>query len=102
MSLGEWHRVLRVNLDGAFLCLREAARVLVRQGQGGSLVGVSSTSAIDGAPGQQHYAASKTALLAVMRGLAVELARHEIRCNSLLPGWTDTELWPGPKHTRSS
>ena len=53
MSLGEWHRVLQVNLDGAFLCLREAARVLVGQGQGGSLVGVSSTSAIDGAPGQQ-------------------------------------------------
>ena len=92
MSLGEWRRVLQVNLDGAFLCLREAARVLVGQGQGGSLVGVSSTSSIDGAPGQQHYAASKTALLAVMRGLAVELARHKIRCNSLLPGWTDTEL----------
>ena len=92
MSLGEWRRVLQVNLDGAFLCLREAARVLVAQGQGGSLVGVSSTSAIDGAPGQQHYAAGKTALLAVMRGLAVELARHRIRCNSLLPGWTDTEL----------
>ena len=48
MSLGEWHRVLQVNLDGAFLCLREAARVLVGQGQGESLVGVSSTSAIDG------------------------------------------------------
>lgn len=92
MPLGEWHRVLQVNLDGAFLCLREAARVLVGQGQGGSLVAVSSTSAIDGAPGQQHYAASKTALLAVMRALAVELARHKIRCNSLLPGWTDTEL----------
>ena len=92
MSLSEWHRVLHVNLDGAFLCLREAARVLVEQGQGGSLVGVSSTSAIDGAPGQEHYAASKTALLAVMRALAVELARHKVRCNSLLPGWTDTEL----------
>ncbi len=53
MSLDEWHRVLHVNLDGAFLCSREAARVLVGQGQGGSLVDVSSTSAIDGAPGQQ-------------------------------------------------
>jgi short chain dehydrogenase len=78
MPLGEWHRVLQVNLDGAFLCLclREAARVLVGQGYGGSLVGVSSTSAIDGAPGQQHYAASKTALPAVMRALAVGLARQ--------------------------
>ena len=50
MSLEEWHRVLQVNPDGAFLCLREAARVLVGQGQGGPLVGVSSTSAIDGLP----------------------------------------------------
>src|SRR6516165_2516997 len=95
MSLAEWHRVLQVNLDGAFLCLREAARVLVRQGQGGSLVAVSSTSAIDGAPGQKHYAVSKTALLLVMRALAVELARHQVLCNSLLPGWTDTELLAG-------
>jgi NAD(P)-dependent dehydrogenase (short-subunit alcohol dehydrogenase family) len=97
MTLGEWHRVLHVNLDGTFLCLREATRVLAGQGQGESLAGVSSTSAIDGAPGQQHYAASKTALLAVMRGLAVELARHMVRCNSLLPGWTDTELLAGAK-----
>jgi NAD(P)-dependent dehydrogenase (short-subunit alcohol dehydrogenase family) len=97
MTLGEWHRVLHVNLDGTFLCLREATRVLAGQGHGGSLAGVSSTSAIDGAPGQQHYAASKTALLAVMRGLAVELARHMVRCNSLLPGWTDTELLAGAK-----
>jgi NAD(P)-dependent dehydrogenase (short-subunit alcohol dehydrogenase family) len=63
MSLAEWHRVLQVNLDGAFLCLREAARVLVGQGQGGSQVGVSSTSAIDGAPGQQHYAAHSACVL---------------------------------------
>jgi len=97
MSLSEWHRVLQVNLDGTFLCLREATRVPVGQGQGGSLFGVSSTSAIDGAPGQQHYAASKTALLAVMRGLAVELARHKVRFNSLLPGWTDTEMLAGAK-----
>ena len=39
MSLGEWHRVLQVNLDGAFLCLREAARVLVGQGQGDRFFG---------------------------------------------------------------
>jgi hypothetical protein len=71
--------------------------VLVRQGQRRSLVGVSSTSAIDGLPGQEHYAASKTALLAVMRALAVELARYQVRCNSLLPGWTDTELLAGAK-----
>ena len=56
------------------------------------LVAVSSTSAIDGAPRMEHYAASKAALLALIRGLAVELARHGIRCNSLLTGWTDTDM----------
>lgn len=92
MTTGEWRSVLQVNLEGAFLCLRHAAQYLVDQGEGGALVGVSSTSAVHGAPGQQHYAASKAAILAVMRSLAVELARHQIRCNSLVPGWTETEL----------
>jgi NAD(P)-dependent dehydrogenase (short-subunit alcohol dehydrogenase family) len=92
MSLEEWKRVLDVNLDGAFLCLRAAARYLVDRAEGGSLVGVSSVVALYGAPGQEHYSASKTALTGVMRGLAVELARFGIRCNTLLPGWTETEL----------
>lgn len=92
MTSDEWRRVLEVNLDGAFYCLRAAARVLVEQAEGGSLVGVSSTAAVMGAPGQEHYAVTKTAMLGMMRSLAVELARHSIRCNSLLPGWTETEL----------
>lgn len=92
MSLAEFRRVTAINLDGAFVCLREAAAHMVERGEGGALVGVSSVSAIDGAPGMEHYAASKAGLLAIMRGLAVELARHGIRCNAMLPGWTDTEL----------
>ena len=92
MSLDEWHRVLRVQLDGAFLSLRAAARHMVERGDGGALVGVSSVSAYDGAPGMQHYAGAKAALLSIMRGLAVELARHKVRCNSLVPGWTKTDM----------
>ncbi len=87
-----WRRVLSVNLDGAFFTLRAAARHMVERGEGGSLVGVSSTSAIHGAPAAQPYAATKAAMLAIMRGLAVELARHGIRANSILPGWTETEM----------
>ena len=92
MPLGEWRRVTSVNLDGAFLTLREAARHMVERGEGGSLVSVSSTSAIHGAPGMEHYAGSKAGLIAVMRGLAVELARFGIRCNTVLPGWTETDM----------
>jgi hypothetical protein len=92
MTLEEWRAVLAVNLDGAFLTLREGARHLIERGEGGSLVAVSSASAIHGAPRHQHYAASKTALLALIRSLAVELARYGIRCNALIPGWVETDL----------
>jgi NAD(P)-dependent dehydrogenase (short-subunit alcohol dehydrogenase family) len=101
LPFDNWRSVMAVNLDGAFLTLREAARHMVERGEGGSLVAISSTSAVHGAPANQSYAASKTALLAMMRGLAVELARHKIRCNSILPGWTDTEmLAPGAANQR--
>lgn len=101
LSLDEWRRVMAVNLDGAFLTLREGARHLVERGEGGSLVAVSSVSAVHGAPRMTHYAASKTAILALTRGLAVELARHRVRCNAILPGWTETEmLEPGKANQR--
>lgn len=92
MSLDEWRRVMSVNLDGVFLTLREAARRMVGQGEGGALVAVSSTSSEHGAPRQAHYATSKAGVLALVRSMAVALARHDIRANSLVPGWTLTEL----------
>jgi NAD(P)-dependent dehydrogenase (short-subunit alcohol dehydrogenase family) len=92
MTLAEWRSVLAVNLDGAFLSLRAAARHLVARGEGGSLVVVSSTAAMHGAPRREHYATTKAGLVGLMRSLAVELARHRIRCNALLPGWTDTDM----------
>lgn len=92
LSLDEWRRIMSVNLDGAFLTLREAARQMVEQGEGGALVAVSSTSSIHGAPRQAHYAAAKAGVLALVRSLAVALARHRVRANSLVPGWTLTEL----------
>ncbi len=91
-TLEGWRRVMAVNLDGAFLCFRAATRHMVERGGGGALVAVSSTSAIHGAAGNQAYSVSKTGLLALVRGLAVEFARHGIRANSLLPGWTETEM----------
>ena len=95
LPLEEWRAVMSINLDGAFLQLREAAKYLVEQGEGGSLVAVSSTSAIHGAAGNEAYGTAKTALNGLVRALAVALARHQIRVNSLLPGWTITELASG-------
>ncbi len=91
-TLDMWRRVHAVNIDGAFLVLREGARHMIERGEGGSLVGVSSTSAIHGAPRSQPYAVSKAGILALMRGLSVELARYGIRANSIIPGWTETEM----------
>ncbi len=92
LPLEQWRAVMAVNLDGAFLCFREAARHMIERGDGGAMIAVSSTSAIHGAPGNEAYAASKAALGALIRGLAVELARHRVRCNVLMPGWTETDM----------
>ena len=92
MSLEEFRRVQRVNVDGVFLTFRAAARVMIEQGSGGSLVATASTAAIEGAARNSHYGASKGAVTAFVRALAVELARHKIRVNSILPGWIVTEM----------
>ncbi|GAA4552903.1 SDR family oxidoreductase [Pseudonocardia xishanensis] len=91
-SLAAWRRVHEVNLDGAFLTCREAARRFAAQGTGGSIVVVSSMISRYGSARQAAYASSKTALLGLSRTLAVELARHRVRCNALIPGWTRTDL----------
>lgn len=95
LPLEEWRAVLDINLDGVFLCLREAAKQMVAQGSGGSLVGVSSTSAIHGAAGNEAYGTAKTAVLGLVRALSVALARHQIRVNAVSPGWTKTDLAMG-------
>jgi NAD(P)-dependent dehydrogenase (short-subunit alcohol dehydrogenase family) len=92
MTSDEWHRVLRVNLHGAFYTLRSAARHMTERGGGGVLVGTASLAAIEGAARSEHYAATKGGLISMMRALAVELARHRIRAHSILPGWIETDM----------
>ena len=92
LDSAEWHRVTRLNLDGAFYTLRTAARHMVERGGGGSLVGTASLAAIEGAARNTQYAATKGAMVAVIRALAVELARHGIRANAVLPGWIETPM----------
>jgi NAD(P)-dependent dehydrogenase (short-subunit alcohol dehydrogenase family) len=91
-SLEEWQRVLRTNLDGTFLTTQAVARHMVTRGHGGSMIIVSSLAARYGGGRQAAYTASKTGLIGLGRTLAVELARHRIRCNILLPGWIETAM----------
>jgi NAD(P)-dependent dehydrogenase (short-subunit alcohol dehydrogenase family) len=92
LALDEWRRVVRVNLDGAFLTLRAAAGRMIEAETGGSLVATTSLTAIEGSPRTEHYAASKGALVPLVKSLAVELARYRIRANALMPGWIETDL----------
>jgi NAD(P)-dependent dehydrogenase (short-subunit alcohol dehydrogenase family) len=98
-STEAWRRVMQVNLDGVFWTLREAAKHMVARSEagdpGGSLVAISSTSAIHGAPANQAYAASKGALIPLVRGIAVEYGKHNIRANAILPGWTRSDMTAG-------
>ncbi len=91
-SREDWDRVLRVNLTGAFLTFRAAARHMKERGGGGLLVGTASLAAIEGAARNEHYGASKGGMTAMVRALAVELARYGIRANSILPGWIETDM----------
>jgi NAD(P)-dependent dehydrogenase (short-subunit alcohol dehydrogenase family) len=92
MTLDEFRRVQRINVEGVFLTFRAAARHMAAHGQGGSLVATASTAALEGAARACHYGASKGAVTSLVRALAVELARHRIRVNSILPGWIATDM----------
>jgi NAD(P)-dependent dehydrogenase (short-subunit alcohol dehydrogenase family) len=92
MTLEEFRRVQRINVEGVFLTFRAAARHMAQHGQGGSLVATASTAAIEGAARNSHYGASKGAVTSYVRALAVELSRHKIRVNSILPGWIVTDM----------
>lgn len=92
MSLEEFRRIQRINVEGVFLTFRAAARHMQARGQGGSLVATASTAAVEGAARNSHYGASKGAVTSFVRAVAVELARHKIRANSILPGWIATEM----------
>jgi NAD(P)-dependent dehydrogenase (short-subunit alcohol dehydrogenase family) len=100
MPTEEWHRVLRVNLDGVFFTLRAAVQHMVARGGGGSLVVSSSGSAYQGQQKGQHYGASKAGIIAMANAIAVEHARDGIRANSLIFGWIESAMtepslnWP--------
>ena len=95
----KWRRVTAVNLDAVFWTFREACKHMVARSAagdpGGSLLATSSTSAIHGAPRNQAYASTKGAVIAMIRGIAVEYARHGVRANAVLPGWIRSDMTAG-------
>lgn len=95
-SFEEWKDMFELNVDSAFHMLQLAARHMVANAEagepGGRLVISSSIAALFGAARNEHYGASKTALVGLSRALAVELARYGITVNAILPGYTETDM----------
>jgi L-rhamnose 1-dehydrogenase len=83
---------ISTNLSGAFYATQAAARQMVSQGHGGSIIGVSSISALVGGAQQTHYTPTKAGVLSLMQSCACALGQYKIRCNALLPGTIRTQL----------
>ena len=92
LEFGEWRRILSVNLDGAFLTLRTALRVMKRDG-GNSIVLTSSMVGIKPIPTTAAYGSSKAAIAHLARIAAAEHAKDHIRINAVAPGRVDTPIW---------
>jgi meso-butanediol dehydrogenase / (S,S)-butanediol dehydrogenase / diacetyl reductase len=88
----EWRRVLEVNVTGAFLVSRAAARLMIKAARPASIVSVASIAGKIGEPGLAHYAASKFALIGFTQALARELASHGITVNAVCPGVVETPM----------
>jgi len=81
-----------VNVKGCFYSCQAAARQMVEQGHGGSIIGISSVSALVGGGFQTHYTPTKAAILSMMQSMAIALGKDKIRCNALMPGTIATQL----------
>jgi len=94
MTEADWDEVIGINLKGAYLCAQEGSRHMVRQGRGGCIINIGSTSSVQPSffPGLVHYAAAKGGLLLLTKSLAKELAPYGIRANIIAAGGIDPQL----------
>ena len=84
---------ISTNLNGAFFAIQAAAQQMAKQEpSGGSIIGISSISALVGGAGQTHYTPTKAGILSLMQSTACALGKYGIRCNALLPGTIRTQL----------
>jgi NAD(P)-dependent dehydrogenase (short-subunit alcohol dehydrogenase family) len=90
LDLADWQRVLDVNLTGVFLCAKYAFRAM--QESGGVILATASVAGMEGTPNLGAYGPSKAAVIQLVKTIALEGARHNIRANALCPVWTNTPL----------
>ena len=91
MKDDDWDRVMEVNLRGAFLMARAAAKLMVRQ-RSGRIINIASTAGAMGSPGQANYSAAKAGLIGFTKATARELAHWGILVNAVAPGLIETDM----------
>lgn len=91
-GMGQWQRMLAVDLGGAFLCAKHSVEHLARDGCG-VIVNISSIHASATLPGRAAYASAKAGLTGLTRALALDLGPRGIRVNAILPGYIRTDIW---------
>src|SRR2546430_9871463 len=95
----EWRQMVATNLDGVFHAFQVAARHMTERANAGDpfgrLVATSSLASLFGTARNEHYAATKAAINALVRALAVELDRHSVTANAILPGWNISDINAG-------
>lgn len=92
LDIASWRKTMSVNLDGTFLSLRTALRVMKRQNSG-SVVITASVSGLKAAAGTSAYSASKAATIQLAKVAAAEAAQYGVRVNAIAPGGVDTGIW---------
>lgn len=102
LPAAKWRAALEVNLTGYFLMAQAAARIMTRQGMGGSIINLSSKSGLDASRDNTAYNATKAGEIHMARGWALELGDHGIRVNSVAPGnvFEGSKIW-NPEYIRS-
>lgn len=92
MSNEKWENVIQTNLNGCFYCCRQAVKTMIKFGNGGAIVNLSSTSGIVGQAGQVNYCASKGAIISLTKSLSKEVVKYNIRVNAVAPGFIMTDM----------